>query len=86
MWCVVDKGLCDELIPSPEESYRLWSGNLVNEALLHWGAVAQNKICTADLHINRLSECHAVPKGITALLSAPFDFRVGKIITIYSDN
>ena len=37
-------GLCDELITSPEESYRLWCvvvcdlENLVNEeALAHWG-------------------------------------------------
>ena len=40
------RGLCDELITSPEESYRLvrrcvWSRNFVNEeALGHWGAVA----------------------------------------------
>jgi hypothetical protein len=48
--------------------------------------VEPNKMCTADLHINRLSGCHAVPKGITALLSVTSDFRVGKIITIYFDN
>ena len=57
----------------------------MNEALAHWGAVAPNKMCTTDLHINRLSECRAVPKGITALLSVPSIFRVEKIITIYSD-
>jgi len=37
------RGLCDELITCPEESYWLvgrcvWSRNLVNEeALAHWG-------------------------------------------------
>jgi hypothetical protein len=47
--CVLlGRGLCDELITLPEESYRLWcvvvcvwSRNLVNEETLgHWGAVA----------------------------------------------
>jgi hypothetical protein len=48
--CCTGRGLCDELITRPEESYRLWcvvsSRNLVNEeALAHWGggAVALNK-------------------------------------------
>jgi hypothetical protein len=67
---------------------RVWSGKLVNEALANWGggAIAPNKMCTAYLHINRLSVFHAVPKGIAALLSLPSSFRAGKIITIYSDN
>ena len=46
-FCVLwRRGLCDELITRPEESYRLryiwvWSRNLVSEeALAHWGAVA----------------------------------------------
>jgi len=42
------RGLCDELITRPEESYRLWcvvgdleKTNLVNEeAKTHWGVVA----------------------------------------------
>jgi len=41
------RGLCDELITRPEESYRMWcvvcvwSRNFVNEeALAHWGSVA----------------------------------------------
>jgi len=46
--CVLSgRGLCEELIIHPEESYRLWCvvvcdlENLVNEeALAHWGAVA----------------------------------------------
>jgi hypothetical protein len=46
--CVLSgRGLCDELITRPEESYRLWCvvvcdlENLVNEeAMAHWGAVA----------------------------------------------
>jgi hypothetical protein len=29
---------------------------------------------TADLHLNRLSGCHAVPKGITAFLSVLSSF------------
>jgi hypothetical protein len=44
--CVLSgRGLCDELITRPEESYRLWCvvcdlENLVNEeALPHWGAI-----------------------------------------------
>jgi len=46
--CVLSgRGLCDELITRPEESYRLWCvvvcdlENLVNEEVMaHWGAVA----------------------------------------------
>jgi len=41
------RGLCDELITPPDESYRLWCvvmhdlETLVNEeALAHWGAFA----------------------------------------------
>ena len=40
------RGLCDELITRPEESYRLWCAvvcdleNVNEEALAHWGAVA----------------------------------------------
>jgi len=46
-FCVLSgRGLCDELITRPEESYRLWcvvvcdleKTNLMNEA--HWGAIA----------------------------------------------
>ena len=48
------RGLCDELITRPEESYRLWrvvvcdletTKILVNEeeAKAHWGAVAPRK-------------------------------------------
>jgi len=44
------RGLCDELITRPEESYRLWCvvvcdlENLKNEeAMAHWGAVAPKK-------------------------------------------
>jgi len=43
------RGLCDELIIRPEESYRLWcvlesSRNLLNEeALAHWGPSCQIK-------------------------------------------
>jgi hypothetical protein len=43
-------------------------------------------MCNADLHINRLSGCHTVPKGITALQYVLFSFRVGKIISVYYDN
>jgi len=41
------RGLCDELITCPEESYRMWcvlvwSRNLVNkEAMAHWGLSCQ---------------------------------------------
>jgi hypothetical protein len=48
MWVLSGRGLCDELITRPEESYRLWcfvvwSRNLVNEeALAHcWGCRAK---------------------------------------------
>jgi len=49
--CVLSgRGLYDELITRPEESYRLWCAvvyyleNLVNEEdLAHWGAVAPKK-------------------------------------------
>jgi len=49
--CVLSRGgLCDELIPRPEKSYRLWCvlmydlETFVNgEALAHWGAVAPKK-------------------------------------------
>jgi hypothetical protein len=44
------RGLCDELITRPEESYRMWCvvgcdlKNLVNEeAMTHWGLLRQNK-------------------------------------------
>jgi len=55
--CVLSgRGLCDELITRPEESYRLWFvvvcdlENLVNEeALAHWGAVAPKKIVGFDV-------------------------------------
>jgi hypothetical protein len=43
-------------------------------------------MCTADLHINRLREFYTVPKGITALLSVLYSFRVKKIIAVYCDN
>jgi len=36
--CCTGRGLCDELITRPEESYRLWCVDLVNEgAMAHWG-------------------------------------------------
>jgi len=49
--CVLSgRGLCDELITRPEESYSLWCvvecdlGNLTNgEALAHWGGVVAPK-------------------------------------------
>jgi hypothetical protein len=49
--CVLsDRGLCDELITRPEESYRLWCvvvcdlENLMNEeALAHWGLSRQKQ-------------------------------------------
>ena len=41
--CVLSgRGLCDELITCPEESYRLWCVvvcDLETSALAHWGAV-----------------------------------------------
>jgi hypothetical protein len=48
--CVLSgRGLCDELITHPEESYQLWFvvcdlESLMNEeALLHWGGVLCQK-------------------------------------------
>jgi len=48
--CVLSgRGLCDELITRPEESYRLWcvvvlSRNLVyEEAVAHWGMSRQKQ-------------------------------------------
>ena len=38
------------------------------------------------LRINRLSECHTFPKGVTALQSVLPSFRVEKIIAVYSNN
>jgi hypothetical protein len=51
--CVLSgRGLCDELITRPEESYRLWcvvvcdQESLMNEeALTHWGLLGKNKQC-----------------------------------------
>ena len=47
--CVLSgRGLCDELITRPEESYRLWCvvvsdlETVNEEALAHWGAVVPN--------------------------------------------
>jgi len=44
MLCVV-RGLCDELITRPEESYRLWCvfmcDHVNEEALAHWGLLQQ---------------------------------------------
>jgi hypothetical protein len=50
--CVLSgRGLCDELITRPEESYRLWHvvvcdlENLMNEeAMAHWGGAVAPKI------------------------------------------
>jgi len=51
---LLGRGLCDELITHPEESYRLWYvvvcdiENLVNEeALAHWGLSLQKKFRSA---------------------------------------
>jgi len=49
--CVLSgRGLCDELITRPEESYRLWCvvvcdlENLLNEAVMaHWGLSRQKQ-------------------------------------------
>jgi len=38
------------------------------------------------LSINRLSVCHIVPKGVTAMLTVLSCFRVGKIIAVYFNN
>jgi len=43
-------------------------------------------MCTADLHINRVSGCHTVPKGVTAVLYLLLSFRARKIIAVYSGN
>ena len=55
--CVLSgRGLCDELITRPEESYRMWwvvvwSRNLVNEeAMAHWGAVVPDKKMYIYIH------------------------------------
>ena len=58
--CVLPcRGLCDELITRPEESYRLWCvvvcdlENLVNEeALAHWGLSCQKQ--TNAVFISRI--------------------------------
>ena len=49
------RGLCNELITHPEESYRLWYvvvcdlGNLVNEeTLAHWGLLHQKQTRSED--------------------------------------
>ena len=57
------RGLCDEMITRPEESYRLWCiaecdlENLINEeALAQWGAVAP-KTNKALLEVSQLPTC-----------------------------
>jgi hypothetical protein len=66
--CVLSgRGLCDELITRPEESYRLWHVfvcdliNLMNEeALAHWAAVApkeRKKSCILLVTFIILSRC-----------------------------
>jgi hypothetical protein len=59
--CVMSgRGLCDELITRPEESYRLWSiflwsRYLMNEEVLaHWGLLCQKK---------ERNVCHALFKN-----------------------
>jgi len=55
--CYTGRGLCDEVIARPEESYRLWcvvcvwSRNLVNEATTaHWG---EGGCCARNKQTNR---------------------------------
>jgi hypothetical protein len=54
------RGLCDELITLPEESYRLWHvvcdvENLLNEeALAHWGLRGKNKYIYEGKSISKL--------------------------------
>ena len=52
------RGLCDELITRPEESYRFWCvvvcdlENIVNEeALAHWGLSRQKQIKKYTVYI-----------------------------------
>ena len=61
--CVLSgRGLCDELITRPEESYRLWCRcvwprNLVNEeAVAHWGLLWQNKQASKQISVRYKSQ------------------------------
>ena len=75
--CVLSRrGICDELITRPEESYRLWRVvvcdlvNLMNEeALAHWGLLRQKKIIHTTLQELDVPPCssgrrHVVTKPV----------------------
>jgi hypothetical protein len=63
--CVLSgRGLCDELITRPEESYRLWcvvvcglQTSWMGEALAHWGLLHQNKRKKKVLYYLGLKTC-----------------------------
>jgi hypothetical protein len=77
--CVLSgRGLCDELITCPEESYRLWcvwvwSWSLHNEALAHLGAVAPKK--------NTLREDHYVFCVIKLKISSSAKWEEKSVLT-----
>jgi len=61
--CVLSgMGLCDELIPRTDESYRrrVLSRNLVNEeALAHWGLMRQKQKKTSTNYIHPQKFCRS---------------------------
>jgi hypothetical protein len=87
--CVLSgRGLCDELITRPDESYRLrrcvWSRNLVNEeALAHWGLSRQNKQTNKRYYMTGVRYGGRVPISGTSLgfFASPacFEWLLGPI-------
>jgi hypothetical protein len=70
-WCMLSgRGLCDELITHPEESYRLWCvvmcdlETLVNEeSLVHWGAfVPKNKKIKKKVNLKTTQHLYLVTR------------------------
>jgi len=74
--CVVGRGLCDELITRPEESYRLarrcvWSRNLDNEeALPHGGLSRQKQTVWNMLHVH-LSGAYRILRWLLDIWKKP---------------
>jgi hypothetical protein len=72
--CVLSgTGLCDELIPRPEESYRLWrvvvcslETSCVRRPWPTWGCRAGNKHEAKYLSCTAVTKCASVPDGTVA--------------------
>jgi hypothetical protein len=76
--CVLSgRGLCDEPITRPEESYRkwyvwVWFRNLVNEeALAHWGLLRQKQNKLVVLHFSSLMTRHRLRESCKVWATPP---------------